>query len=64
MKVFKSLSTPIVKKIEEQFVSGRFTDFLVQVDDKEFRIHKSILAERSPVFEAMVINSIYLNFKY
>ena len=40
-------------KLEEYFVTGKFSDFTIKVRDKEHRIHKNILAAQSSVFDSM-----------
>ncbi|XP_064459369.1 speckle-type POZ protein-like [Ornithodoros turicata] len=34
--------------------TGQFSDFIISVDNREYRVHKAILAARSPVFMAML----------
>ena len=46
-KCFKSLLNDI-----------ELSDFTVVVDDHEFRVHKSVLAARSPVFRAMITSDM------
>lgn len=41
------------KGIEELFVSKRFSDFIITVENKEFLVHKMVLAAQSSVFNAM-----------
>lgn len=36
------------------FENGQFSDFTINVKDREFKIHKAILAARSPVFASML----------
>ncbi|XP_064478420.1 speckle-type POZ protein B-like [Ornithodoros turicata] len=36
------------------YSTGEFSDFVIGVEDKEFPVHKAVLAARSPVFRAML----------
>jgi hypothetical protein len=46
--------------LEDQFSNGKYTDFVVQVGEESFRVHKNILSERSPVFATMVSNKYFV----
>uniref|UniRef100_A0A915J076 BTB domain-containing protein n=1 Tax=Romanomermis culicivorax TaxID=13658 RepID=A0A915J076_ROMCU len=51
---FKIADCRLSSDLGDLFESGRFADFtLILDDDRRFPVHKSILAARSPVFEAM-----------
>ncbi|XP_064459370.1 speckle-type POZ protein B-like [Ornithodoros turicata] len=36
--------------------TGQFSDFVISAGNKEFRVHKAVLAARSPVFLAMLVS--------
>lgn len=38
--------------------TGQFCDFIIKVKDREFPVHKAILAARSPVFQAMLVHDM------
>ena len=40
-------------KYEEYFVTGKFSDFTIKVRNKEYKVHKIVLAAQSSVFESM-----------
>ena len=45
---------PIEKSLyEEYFVTGKFSDFTIKVYNKEYKVHKIVLAAQSSVFESM-----------
>lgn len=44
------------KKFEHFMTSGKYSDFIIKVRGKEFKVHKSILAAQSSVFDAMFIS--------
>lgn len=41
------------KKFEDFMTSGKYSDFIIKVRGKEFKVHKSILAAQSAVFDTM-----------
>ena len=41
------------KKCEEYYASGKLSDFTIKVRDKEYKVHKIVLAVQSSVFESM-----------
>lgn len=41
------------KKFEHFMTSGKYSDFIINVRGKEFKVHKNILAAQSSVFDAM-----------
>lgn len=43
-------------KLTEFKASGEFSDFTIKVREKEFKVHKNILAAQSPVFRQMFTN--------
>lgn len=43
---------------EKLLADDKFSDFTFDVGNKEIRVHKAILASRSPVFEAMFTNEM------
>ena len=45
--------TDEIKKAEEFFETGKFSDFTIKVGDKEYKVHKFMLALKSSVFEEM-----------
>lgn len=50
-------SDVVAKSVHDEFAellySGKFSDLTLDLGDKKFKVHKSILAARSPVFSAM-----------
>lgn len=42
------------EKLKEFQANGKFTDFTIKVKDKEFKVHKAVLASQSSVFEKML----------
>jgi hypothetical protein len=57
LKVYLFYSEPKISEVARSFVdfeNARYSDMIVAVKEKEFKVHKAILMERSPVFETMV----------
>jgi hypothetical protein len=48
----------IVKNVSGLLTTGRYTDLVVFAKDQKFKCHKAMLMEKSPVFEAMVRNTL------
>lgn len=42
-----------MQNLKELFLNEHNSDFVLKVEDREFRVHKAILAARSPVFASM-----------
>jgi hypothetical protein len=49
------LQLVVSKSVLNQFENAKYSDLDIVVKDEIFHVHKAILMERSPVFEAMVI---------
>lgn len=49
----KTAKCKYINHMESLLKDGKFTDLIVNVEDKEFHVHKAILCARSPVFAAM-----------
>ncbi len=47
-----------IKNVTGLLTTGRYTDLVVFVKDQKFKCHKAMLMEKSPVFEAMVRNTL------
>lgn len=43
----------LVKNLKELFLNEQNSDFVFKAENREFRVHKAILATRSPVFASM-----------
>lgn len=52
-KIKMNVAEDHVHKLGKLLSTGMLSDFAVKVGDKEFKVHKSILAVQSSVFEAM-----------
>lgn len=48
----------VCESLEALYHSGQFCDFTVKVKDREFSVHKAILAARSPVFCSMFLHDM------
>ena len=46
------------ENFRELYDRGKYTDVIIQVKDREFKVHKAILAARSPVFDAMFTHEL------
>lgn len=51
--MFSALSL-LSQNFENLYIDGQFSDFTIKVQNREFKIHKAILAARSPVFASML----------
>lgn len=45
--------TDLLKRFENLYTTGKHSDFTITVRDKEYRVHKCILASQSSVFDKM-----------
>ncbi|XP_054168473.1 speckle-type POZ protein-like [Oppia nitens] len=54
-KVFKNESiNQLINSFKSLLIDNQLTDFTIIVEDKEFAVHKAILAARSPVLRALI----------
>lgn len=60
-KIKMDVSEEHVHKLGRLLFSGMLSDFVVKVGEKEFKVHKSILAVQSSVFEAMFSSDLEEN---
>jgi hypothetical protein len=44
------------KSVDDIFESGKYTDYVVSTKGHEFKCHRVMLMEKSPVLESMVSN--------
>ncbi len=54
MKLEKETNLKMSENIERMFQEGKYTDVVISLDGGEFRAHKCVLFERSPVFADML----------
>lgn len=47
----------LIKDLEDLFTAGKYSDFVIKVGDKEYRVHKCIVAPKSSVFAKLITDN-------